>query len=1065
MKIELTPYEYYRKFRPEYFSDTKVVYKSTLTEEHFQYIMDRLSNDMKQDLFENLTKSLALRFITPNIIPQTGPTGGGDGKTDLETHPVADEIAERWYVCDGGCRGSEKWAFAISCKEDWEGKVKGDVKNIVKTGRGFTKILFFSNRLIKSKDSKDCEDALTKQYNVPVQIFSQNWFVDKVFRQGCLDIAVKELNLSSEYCENTEEIGPRDKKRKERLNEVEEEIITRQGATRFDTELVDLAIEAVILSRCLELPPTQTRGRMKRAERLATQYGTKQQLYQAIYQAGWTEFYWLENPDATYDSYLKLKGMLKEEINVARVERFVTLYHNIETATHLKLFKREIDIEPETIFYESLHRNLKNDEKRQSSYLYIHIHWLEMKMIQNSADNDMMNDLIDDLSKALKAAERHVDIPIEGNEDILNMIGLSVKDNEKFEGLIDEFSEILSKRQQEITAAEIQLRRGEQNLDADNNVQAIRHLGQCIIMFGKEETMTEYVRACGLLGVAYIHQDLLYAGKAMLMKAAMMLLHQVEIQGHADHMLITVLHEICRVALRSGQLVDFLNFYNLRCVLTNLNPDFQDERLMQMIAEEQNCLAVRLSVGDVSSPVYAMLPEIFNRLELMVPTDVMFYKLGYKDKLSDEFSQLLKDDPDALKKLRKLVEDGFFLYKTFIAEETTEIETLVNGCRITASSKSDEVLHTCSEAVLAFIEILCSTMDFKDFVFATGHIHFDVVEIANGKTEILKGRSSNHYVFNVNTKDLDDQKLWEALSMFLALLFTQNTMTNDLMKLFEDKQAKEKLMHRLSTLTSYLSDSKNLIGDQYRTTIGDWKEEGDAEYAFQGADDLSEPFEERKGKQATYTIASIIDYPLWDKAKWSGCAFFVDLESIELPILLFCYKDIKAGIQIFEGWAELFKQKQLNLRISIIMHVSKKHPAWYRVQVGQDVFSMKEVEKLKGRYVMQATRFHTMEPETTENIDRFREAFEQRHLCGISAVEFSKNIEETMFNKEKRYNQVIPVRNIVFREAWEVGVNDMDSSTILPDDDPIIPDEHLIDAPVLELLKKKKIEAYGEGRV
>ena len=103
MKMEnnFTPYEYYRKCRPEYFSDTKVVYKATLKEEQFQYIMDRLSNDMKQDLFENLTKSLALRFITPNIIPQTGPTGGGDGKTDLETHPVADDISERWYVCDG----------------------------------------------------------------------------------------------------------------------------------------------------------------------------------------------------------------------------------------------------------------------------------------------------------------------------------------------------------------------------------------------------------------------------------------------------------------------------------------------------------------------------------------------------------------------------------------------------------------------------------------------------------------------------------------------------------------------------------------------------------------------------------------------------------------------------------------------------------------------------------------------------------------------------------------------------------------------------------------------------
>lgn len=1057
MENILTPYEYYRKCRPEYFSDTKVVYKATLKEEQFQYIMDRLSNDMKQDLFENLTKSLALRFITPNIIPQTGPTGGGDGKTDLETHPVADEIAERWYICDGGCRGAEKWAFAISCKEDWESKVKGDVKKIVDTGRGFTKILFFSNRLIKSKDSKDYEDALTKQYGVPVQIFSQNWYVDKVFQQGCLDIAVKELNLSAEYCENTEEIGPHDKERSKRLKEVEEEIITRQGAIRFDTELVDLAIETVLLSRCLELPPTQIRGRIMRAQFLATQYGTKQQLYQAIYQSGWTEFYWLENPDATYDYYLKLKDMLKEEINVVRVERLVTLITVLETAAHLKLFKTDIDIEPEKKYYESLHRNLKSDSKHQSSYLYMHIHWLEMKMIQNADDNDMMNDLIDDLGKALREAERHIDIPLESNDDVLNMIGLAVKDSEKFEKLIDDFSVILSKRQQEITAAKIQLRRGEQNLEADNNVQAIRHLGQCITMFGKEQTMTEYVRACGMLGIAYVNQDLLFAGKAMLMRAASMLLHQVEIQGHADHLLITVLHEICRNALRSGQLVDFLNFYTLRGALTTLNPDFQDDRLNHMIAEEQNCLAVRLSVGDVSSPIYASLPDIFNRLELMVPTDVMFYKLGHRDKMSEEFSQLLKDDSDAIRKLRKLVEDDFFLYKTFIADDTIEIETLVNGCKITATCKSDEILHTCSEYVLAFIESLCSTMDFKDFVFATGHIHFDVVDIESGKTEIVKGKSSNQYVFNVNTKELDDQKLWEALSMFLALLFTQNAMTNDLVELFEGKQSKEKLMNRLSSLTTYLSDVRNVIGGQYKASVKDWKAEGDEKYTFQGADDLSEPFEERRGKQATCTIASIIDYPLWDKAKWSGCGFFIDLESVELPLLLFCYKDIAAGIQIFEGWADLFKQKQLNIRISIIMHVSKKHPAWYRVHVGQDIFSVKEVEKLKGRHIMQTTRFHTMQPETTENIDRFRDAFGKCHKCGITAVAFSKKLEDTLYDKEKRFDRIIPISNVVFREAWEVGVNDMDSSTILPDDDPIIPDAHLEDAPVLELLKKKRM--------
>lgn len=160
----MTIYEIYRQNRPWKFFDSKVVRKAELTKKVFQYQMDRLSADMKQDQFENLTCSIALRFVTPNLIPQTGPTGGGDGKTDMETYPVADEIAEKWYVADGGCRGCEKWAVAISCREDWDVKVKNDVANIVQLNRGFTRI-FFSNRLIKSRDSKRYEDDLEKKWN------------------------------------------------------------------------------------------------------------------------------------------------------------------------------------------------------------------------------------------------------------------------------------------------------------------------------------------------------------------------------------------------------------------------------------------------------------------------------------------------------------------------------------------------------------------------------------------------------------------------------------------------------------------------------------------------------------------------------------------------------------------------------------------------------------------------------------------------------------------------------------------------------------------------------------
>ena len=69
--------------------------------------------------------------ICPNLLPQTGPTGGGDSKVDSETYPVADGLAFAWYVGEGRLAASERWAFAFSAKEDWDPKLKSDITKIV----------------------------------------------------------------------------------------------------------------------------------------------------------------------------------------------------------------------------------------------------------------------------------------------------------------------------------------------------------------------------------------------------------------------------------------------------------------------------------------------------------------------------------------------------------------------------------------------------------------------------------------------------------------------------------------------------------------------------------------------------------------------------------------------------------------------------------------------------------------------------------------------------------------------------------------------------------------------
>ena len=189
------PSEYYRRMRPEYFPDSEVIYEVPLTEELFDAQMNLLSTKKLQSAFESFIVDVAMRLITPNIKPQTGPDGGGDGKVDAETYETSSDCSDKWYSEEEGATGKEKWAFAISCKTQWKPKVESDVKKIAGTNRGYTRVLFFSNQYIKSSVRANLEKKLSDQYGVRIDIFDRLWCSQAVFRQGCLDIALLRLRF------------------------------------------------------------------------------------------------------------------------------------------------------------------------------------------------------------------------------------------------------------------------------------------------------------------------------------------------------------------------------------------------------------------------------------------------------------------------------------------------------------------------------------------------------------------------------------------------------------------------------------------------------------------------------------------------------------------------------------------------------------------------------------------------------------------------------------------------------------------------------------------------------
>jgi hypothetical protein len=270
-----SPRNFLRARRPERFSDSVPAERPALNRSELEYYLHSLTSRSQETLFEEFARQLAEREVCPNLLPHTGPTGGGDSKVDSETYPVAETLSLGWFVGVGDRAGKERWAFAMSAKREWRPKVRADIASIAATGRGYVKAFFISNQYIKDKDRSAEEDALSKKHGVEVHIFDRTWILDRVFKSHREQLAISALNLTVPATSELQK-GPLDLQRERDLAELETRIdAALQGPPSL--ALVDDCLEAAILARNLEFPRTEIEGRFVRAQRMALEHGTTHQ--------------------------------------------------------------------------------------------------------------------------------------------------------------------------------------------------------------------------------------------------------------------------------------------------------------------------------------------------------------------------------------------------------------------------------------------------------------------------------------------------------------------------------------------------------------------------------------------------------------------------------------------------------------------------------------------------------------------------------------------------------------------------------------------------------------------
>ncbi len=1056
-----SPNDFYKNIRPEYFSDSETIYKVELTKEVLSYEIESISINQKQDQFEILTRKLAELFIAPNLIPQVGPTGGGDGKTDCETYPVSDSISERWFTPENGWNIDENWAFAISSKKDWKGKLKSDIKNILSTNRGYTRIYFFSNQKIPSKKKKDAQDSFKKEFQIDIIILDGEWIIEKIMNNKLIDLIVDSLNLSDVYKSKEYILGGNDAYRREKLIELEKKINTPNRYFEVDYQLVEDCLDSAITSRELEDSREIIEGKFLRAIRFAKKLKNKNQLNRIYYQQAWTAIFWFNDFEGFINGFTNFRKGVSSDSNINLIKLYSTLYTILNT--HLE-FSSLINInEEKEIFYNVLNEKIEKTRESSSSieaetYLCLN------KIFEFVRTKKDCSELLKKLHNLILKIDRHLSYPFEQIYKSIQTFGEIFPNSQEYDNLIEECANVNGKRNSELAASDTYIKRALEKFKAGLYQDSIKFLGKAVIKLSKNESEKELIFCLRLLSNSYRNIGLLWASHNCLIFACSMSLKTWFKEGYLENKTYHLTIELAKNEILLGRIPSLFSVCELINVLSkmiDLDKEIERDETLGFI---DISLANRFLNSDELNEI-EKIPDILNSLELEFSADALLYKLGYADEILDSINSekfKIQELDEFISTIASQPIKDQFLYNTdFICNDEIIFHSKVLGTNTEIRFKKDKDFFFISETLLAFIESFFSTA-LNEIAPTTEKI---ILTLAESKSiEVInysQQTKSNEYILEINRDNFFEKRyldnLWETLLSFLAHLIQQNFLVKDLNIFLDNLFKKEEVFQRVSIVFNHIDFCNDFYGKNPKIFLEDWFDSGKHksylnkrthEMVLNLKDFKIEEFENsnnlKENSHSLRTVSSIIDNKLWDKAGWNGFGFFID-GNYELGIT-FCFNEIESGREIFDGWIDKLgrKDQDNDIRIAIIRGIDSEKPYWYRVHVCKEFKEIKE-----NSLFTSISRFHNLQPNSPTNLTKLTQYYKSKNKFkiypayidseGNFSPDFSRGIEKT---------------KLIIKDAWEISLNDIDSATILKNDKIIIP-KHITNAPVIDVLNRK----------
>lgn len=495
----MEPKELLRKLHPDQFSDSKVIDKIECPRDFLDFSISRLSEQNKHFDFEEFIRKLLEREICPNLIEETGPAGGGDGKVDTENYSVSPNKQIFWWY--GLNPTNDKWAFAFSLKKDWKSKCNSDIKKIIETKRGYTKIFFVTNQAIKNNIRLEYQDLKKEETGIEVTIFDKTWILDKVLQDKNLDL-LKILNITTLVKEK--QIGINDMKKQKRLEEVEKRLSEYSSSGILNQDVLDLANESAILSRDLEENEDVVVGKFERALRLSGKKGNHKSENENLYNLAWYYHWWLNDTENFEKWYSEYESKVLEGKNLDEIMDLTNLWTLYFTRNERNYEKTKDKTEKLlSLLYEkenSISRVTQLMAKTKICIIKITL-------------NDDVDSQFGQLTAIAEEAEKFKEYNFVELAKMIEVLLPVYNDNENYNCLYETITDKLTNRQGEIQRAKMYVKKAKLLSSNSNYYNAINLLGKCLTLLYKNETDDKLLETYVNIGGNFDSIGLYYAAK------------------------------------------------------------------------------------------------------------------------------------------------------------------------------------------------------------------------------------------------------------------------------------------------------------------------------------------------------------------------------------------------------------------------------------------------------------------------------------------------------------------------------------------------------------------------